>query len=62
MIIEREPHACIETGTHATLFFNFKMASGKDHERVRPTTTTSRSMAATQLIPSRAVLDCSIYL
>ena len=21
MIIETEPHACIETGTHATLFF-----------------------------------------
>ena len=28
------------------------MASGMDHGRVRPTTTTSLNMAAIQLIPS----------
>ena len=38
-----------------------KMASGMDHGRVRPT-TTSRNMAAIQLIPSHAVLDYSIML
>ena len=39
-----------------------KMASGMDHGRVRPTTTTtSRNMAAIQLIPSHAILDYSMY-
>ena len=40
------------------LFSHGKMASGMDHERVRPTTTTtSHNMAAIQLIPGHAVLD-----
>ena len=37
------------------------MASGMDHGRVRPTTMTSHYMAEIQLIPSRAVLNYSIY-
>ena len=38
------------------------MAGGMDHGRgrVRPTATTSRNMAAIQLIPSHAVLDIHI--
>ena len=44
-------------------FFMANMASGMDHGRVRPTTTTtSHNIAAIQLIPSLAVLDNSIYL
>ena len=44
-------------------FHMVKMASGMEHGRVGPTTTTttSRNMAAIQLIPSLAVLDYSIY-
>ena len=39
-------------------FLMVKMASGMDHGRVRPmTTTTSHNMAAIQLITSHAVLD-----
>ena len=33
MIIETEPHVCIEIGTHATFFFMVKMASSIDHGR-----------------------------
>ena len=44
-------------------FLMVKMASGMDHGCVGPTTTTtSRNMAAIQLIPSHAVLDYSIYM
>ena len=39
-----------------------KMASGMDRERVRPTTTTSRNMVVTQLIPGHTLLDYNIYL
>ena len=42
------------------LFFHANMASGMYHGRVSPT-TTSRNMAAIQLIASHAVLDYSIY-
>ena len=43
-------------------FLMVKKASGMDHGRVSPTTTTSRNMAVIQLIPSHAVLDYSIYI
>ena len=46
-----------------SFFFMANMASGMDHGRVRPmTTTTSHNIAAIQLIPSLEVLDYSIYL
>ena len=42
--------------------FMVNMASGMDHWNVRTTTTTSRNMAAIQLIPSHVVLNYSIYV
>ena len=51
IIIETEPHVCIEIGTPCNSFF-----------MVPPKTTTSCNMAAIQLIPSHAVLDFSIHL
>ena len=50
-------------GNPCNSLFIVNTASGMDRGRMRPTTTTtSRNMAAIQLIPSHAVLDCSIYL
>ena len=52
IIIEREPHICIEYRNPCNSFSMVNMASGMDHGRVRPTTTTtttSRNMAAFQL-------------
>ena len=47
------------------LFLMVKMASSMDHGRVGPTTTTTNDvahMAAIQLIPSRVVLDYSVFI
>ena len=49
IIIETEPHVCIAIEL-MQLFFMANIASGMDHRRVRPTTTTSRDMADIQLI------------
>ena len=41
IIIGKGSHVCIEIGTHANSFFMVNMASGMDHGRVAPTTTTT---------------------
>ena len=44
-------------------FLMVKMASGMDHGRVGPTTTTNdAAQHGGKLIPSLAVLDYSVYL
>ena len=63
IIIEKGTTCMHRNGNPCNSFLMVKMASGMDHGRVRPTTTTttSHNMAAIQLIPSYAVLDYSIY-
>ena len=66
IIIETEPHVCIEIGTRGTLFLWSKWLAawitGACAQRWRWQTTTSHNMAAIQLISSHAVLDYRIYL
>ena len=57
IIIETEPHVCIQMGTHATLFCIVNMSSGMDHGRMRPTMMmTSCNMAA------NTIKSCSLGL
>ena len=57
-------HACIEIESHATPLFVINMASGMDHKRAHPTTTTTSCNMAPilRLMLSHEFLDCSTYL